>query len=313
MRNPKLSFVVPAKNEEKSVKPLYDEIVRECKKINTSYEIIFVDDGSTDRTLENLLNLRAKDKRVKIIKHRGNWGKSIALRSGFGQAQGDFVFTLDADLQDNPKEISRFLKKMDSGYDLVSGWKKKRHDPLSKKIPSKIGNWLTRVITGVSIHDLNCGFKAYRREVVENLNLYGELYKFIPVIASKQNFRVGEIVVSHRARKHGKSKFGWERNTKGFLDLITIFFLTGYLRRPGHFFGTLGLTSFSFGFVIGLYITYLRVTTGSIQFRQPLLFLGILLMIIGIQLVTTGLLGELMVNFNQSSKDSGGHIQETFV
>lgn len=309
-KTPNLSFVIPAKDEEKSVKPLYKEIVGVVEKLKKKFEIIFVDDGSTDKTFENLKQLHKRDKRVKVIKLRGNSGKSTALQSGFDHAKGEIIFTLDADLQDDPKEIPNFLKKMSEGYHLVSGWKKKRHDPWTKVVPSRIFNLVTSLLTGVKIHDTNCGFKAYKKEVIENINLYGELYRFIPILAAKQNFKVGEIVIKHKPRKYGKTKFGWERNTKGLLDLITVIFLTGYLRRPGHFFGTLGLISFFFGFLIGLHITYLRITTGSIQYRHPLLFLGMLLMIIGVQLVTTGLLAEMIVSFNQKQTLSHRYIAE---
>jgi glycosyltransferase involved in cell wall biosynthesis len=308
--NPKISFVIPAKNEEKSLPILYHEIIDSVKKLKESFEILFVDDGSNDNTFEVLTSLHHQDPRVKILKHRGNFGKSIALQTGFEHAEGEIIITMDADLQDNPKEISKFIAEIKKGYDLVSGWKKKRYDPISKTFPSKIGNWLTRVLTGVKIHDLNCGFKAYRKEVIKNIHLYGELYKYIPVLAEKQNFKVTEIVVEHRKRKYGKSKFGWSRNIKGFLDLLTIVFLTGYLNRPGHFFGTIGLSSFFFGFVIGLYITYLRITTGSIQNRHPLLYLGMLLMIVGIQLITTGLLAEMFVSFNQNKKRMVNHLDK---
>lgn len=295
-----LSFVIPAKNEEGSVEVLYQEIVIAVTKLKKSFEVIFIDDGSTDNTHEVLKKLYKKDGQIKVIKLRGNFGKSAALQAGFNQAKGDIIFTLDADLQDNPQEIPLFLKKIDEGYDLVSGWKKKRLDPsLSKVVPSRIVNFLTRKLTGINIHDTNCGFKAYKKEVINNLNLYGELYRFIPVIAAKQNFKVTEVIIDHRARKYGKTKYGWERGIKGVLDLLTIIFLTGYLRRPGHFFGTLGLLSFSFGFIIGLYISYLRLTTGTIQYRQPLLFLGILMMIIGIQLISIGLLGEMITYWRQ--------------
>ncbi len=300
MKNvPEISFVIPAKDEQESLPVLYRKIVATLNNIGQSFEIIIIDDGSNDNTFQIAKNLHLKDKRVKAIKLRGWFGKSIALQTGFEYASGKIVFTLDADLQDDPKEIPNFLIKLNEGYDLVSGWKKKRHDPLGKTLPSKIGNFLTRLLTGVKIHDLNCGFKCYRREVVTNLNLYGELYKYIPVLAEKQNFRVGEIIVSHNPRKYGKSKFGPERNVKGLLDMITIFFLTGYMKKPGHFFGTIGFMSFFFGFLIGLYITYLRITTGGIQYRQPLLFLGILLMIVGIHFFSTGLIAELITSFNQ--------------
>lgn len=298
---PFLSFIVPVKDEEKSLEKLLGEIV-EVAKINAGkYEIIFVDDGSIDKSFQVMKQLKRANRRIKCVKLRGNFGKSIALMSGFRYARGDIIFTLDGDLQDNPKEVPKFLKKIDEGFDLVSGWKKKRYDPISKTIPSKIGNYLTRLLTGVGIHDLNCGFKAYRKEVVKNLKLSGELYKFIPIIASKDRFKVTEVIIEHRKRIYGKSKFGWERNIKGLLDLITVFFLTSYLRRPGHFFGTLGIIFFTPGFLIGVYITYLRLTIGTIDYRYPLLFLGALLMIVGVQFISTGLLAEMI---NAGSNDS---------
>lgn len=293
-----LSFVIPAKNEEESVEPLYKEILKNIPRNVEDYEIIFIDDGSNDDTFKKLASLNKQNSRVKIIKHRGNFGKSAALQAGFEHSKGEIIITMDADLQDNPSEIPNFLDQIEKGYDMVSGWKKTRHDPLEKVIPSRIFNFIVSLLTGIKIHDTNCGFKAYKRSVVQNLNLYGEQYRFIPIFAAKQNFRVGEIVVEHRKRKHGKTKFGMERHMKGFLDLITVVFLTGYLRRPGHFFGGLGLITFFFGFLIGLYISYLRFTTGTIQDRHPLLFFGMLLMIIGVQLVTTGLLAELLVHFH---------------
>lgn len=296
MRKGKLvTFVVPVRDEEMTIETLYKGIKENIKKSEAEFEIIFVDDGSKDSSWSEMKKLNKKDKRVKMIKHRGNFGKSIALQNGFDAAKGDVIITMDADLQDEPKEIPRFLEKIDEGYDLVSGWKKKRYDPISKTLPSKIGNTLARITTGVNVHDLNCGFKAYRKEVVSNLNLYGEMYKYIPVLAMKQNFKTTEIVVSHKKRKFGKSKFGWERNIKGLLDMLTVAFLTGYGRRPGHFFGTFGIMSFAFGFLIGLYITYLRITTGGVAYRYPLLFLGMLLMIVGVQLISIGLIAEMLV------------------
>lgn len=307
---PDLSFIIPAKNEEGSVEELSREIISEMESLKRSFEIIFIDDGSTDQTFEKLQKINSQDNRVKILKLRGNFGKSVALQLGFEHSQGEIIFTLDADLQDNPKEIPNFLKEMARGFDLISGWKKKRHDPsLAKVIPSRVINFIARNITGVKIHDTNCGFKAYRREVVKNLNLYGELYRFIPIFAAKDNYKVGEVVIEHRARKFGKSKFGWERGIKGILDLITVIFLTGFIRRPGHFFGTLGLISFFIGFLIGLYISYIRFTTGTIQYRQPLLFLGMLLMIIGIQLISTGLLAEMVI-FSRGKNDYKSAIQK---
>jgi len=310
MKRPDLSFVIPAKDEEKSIPQLYREIVKSCDTSKKTFEIIFIDDGSKDKTFEVVEQIHILDKRVKIIKLRGWFGKSVALQSGFEHSNGDIIITMDADLQDDPKELPKFINKLNEGYDLVSGWKKVRYDPVSKTLPSKIGNSLTRLLTKIKIHDLNCGFKAYKKELIKNLYLYGELYKYIPVLAEKQNFKVGEVIVKHRPRKYGKSKFGWTRNIKGFLDMLTIVFLTGYLKRPAHFFGTVGILFFSSGFIIGLYITYLRITTGGIQYRQPLLFLGVLLMIIGIQLITTGLVAEMTVNYNQKNEDTNKYISK---
>jgi glycosyltransferase involved in cell wall biosynthesis len=308
----KLSFVIPVKNEENNVEKLVGELVEVLKKQKShSWEIVFVDDGSYDNTFEVLRKLHGANSKVKVIKLRGNFGKAVALSEGFRNVSGDVVFTMDGDLQDNPKEIPNFLKKMEEGYDLVSGWKKTRHDPLAKVIPSRILNYfLIPLLTGVDIHDTNCGFKAYRSEVIKNTKLYGELYRYIPIMAYKQNYKVGEIEVDHRKRKYGKSKYGWFRMVKGFLDLITVVFLTGYLKRPGHFFGLMGLASFVGGFVIGLYISYLRFTTGSIQYRHPLLFLGMLLMIIGVQLVSTGLVAEMITHWRQQNSSCEDFVDE---
>lgn len=291
-----VSIIIPARNEEVSIPLLYSGIIDNISKITNKFEIIFVDDGSIDKTLDVLKNLQSKDNKLKIISLRGGFGKSIALKTGFENSSGDIVITMDADLQDNPKDIKKLIDKLNEGYDMVSGWKKIRHDPISKTFPSKVGNTLTRLLTGIKIHDLNCGFKAYRKCVLKHIKLYGELYKYIPVLAEKQNFKVGEVIITHQSRKYGKSKFGWERNIKGFLDMLTIVFLTGYLKRPAHFFGTWGLLFLTSGFGIGLYISFLRFTTGSVQYRYPLLFLGMLLMIIGVQLISTGLLAEMMVH-----------------
>ncbi|PJC28102.1 glycosyltransferase [Candidatus Shapirobacteria bacterium CG_4_9_14_0_2_um_filter_39_11] len=304
-----LSFVIPAKDEERSITILYQEIVDQIKKLGCSYEIIFIDDGSVDGTFGTAVKLHQKDPNVKIIKHRGNFGKSIALQSGFDNCRGDIVITMDADLQDDPKEIPNFLKKLNEGYDLVSGWKKKRKDPITKVIPSRIINLAVRILTGVKIHDINCGFKAYKKEVLKDLNIYGDLYRFIPVLADRKKFRITEIAVNHRNRKFGKSKYGWRRFISSFLDLLTIFFLARYLRRPGHFFGTFGIIFLSMGFIVGLYITYLRITTGGIAYRYPFLFLGVLLIILGVQFVMTGLLAEMIIFF-QKREDSNDFIKE---
>lgn len=304
-----ISFIIPVKNEAPSLRELYNEIIQISKQQRLNFEIIFIDDGSSDGTFSILKGLRSQDKKVKIIRFRGNFGKSAALQAGFSFSKGETIITLDGDLQDNPKDIPKFLEKLNIGYDLVSGWKKRRLDPLTKVIPSRILNFIAAKATNVKLHDLNCGFKAYKREVIENLNLYGEIYRFIPIIAAKQHFLFTEVIVDHRKRLYGKTNFGADRFLKGFIDLITIIFLTGFNSRPGHFFGSLGLFSFGVGFIIGLYISYLRFTTGSIQYRQPLLFLGILLLIIGIQLISTGLLAEMIIY--SKPKTTKNFIKET--
>lgn len=295
-RAPQISFVIPVKDEEKSVEQLSNEIVKECVKLKKTYEIIFIDDGSVDKTFEIIKDLYLKNKNIKAIRHRRNFGKSAALSTGFAGANGEIVFTLDGDLQDNPLEIPKFLEKLDQGYDLISGWKKKRYDSTLITLPSIIGNFLIRKLTGVKVHDLNCGFKAYRKEVIQNLNIYGELYRFIPILVNQKGYKIGEIVVRHRPRHFGKSKYSWFKIIKVFLDLITVLFLTGHATHPGHFFGTLGLVFFAPGLLIGFYITYLRITTGGIAYHYPLLFLGVLLMVVGIQFVSTGLLAEMITS-----------------
>lgn len=304
------SFIIAVFNEESSIEKLYSELKTVAEKLSQAYEIIFVNDGSTDETLNILKKIHKKDPKLKVIGLRGNFGKSIALQSGFDSSSGKIIFTLDGDLQDDPHEVPKLLKKLQEGYDLVSGWKRKRNDPPFKVVSSRIFNFIASFLTGVNIRDSNSGFKVYKKEVIESLNLYGELYRFIPILVSKDNYKVAEIEVNHRPRLHGKTKFGLERNVRGLLDLITITFLTGYISRPGHFFGSLGLIAFSIGFIIGIYITYLRITTGTIQFRHPLLFLGMLLMIIGVQLVSTGLLAEMFVRFNQKKTKKENLINE---
>ncbi len=296
MKNPEISIVIPAKDEEQSIPVLYKELTAELTKLNMSYEIIFIDDGSNDNTFKILQKLSSKNNKVKVIKLRGNFGKAVALSVGFEKSHGNIIITMDADLQDDPKEISAFINKINEGYDLVTGWKKVRHDPITKVLPSRIINFLTRSLTGVAVHDMNCGFKAYNKDLIKNLNIYGELYRFIPIFAAKKNYKVTEAVVNHRPRKYGRSKFSGGRFIKGALDLMTVIFLTSFNNRPGHFFGSFGLGLFGGGFMIGVYIAYLRIATGSIQNRHPLLYLGMLLMIIGVQLISTGLVSELIIH-----------------
>lgn len=295
----KLSFVTPAKNEEKSIDQLYSEIIANLD--NNDYEIIFVDDGSSDNTFEKMQQLSLKDDKVKVIKFRKNFGKSAGLQAGFDEASGDVIFTMDADLQDNPKEIPRFINKIDEGYDLVTGWKKKRRDPITKTAPSKFFNRITSNTFKLRLHDYNCGFKAYRRELVDELDVYGEMHRYIPALAFAKGYRVAEIPVEHRKRQFGKSKYGIERYLRGFLDLLTVKLVTSYIRSPLYLFGGIGATFGVIGFLIGLYLTILKFGFGSSLYNRPLLYLSVLLITIGLQFFSIGLLGELIINQNRKN------------
>lgn len=289
-----LSVIIPLFNEEKSLSSLYRELKAILKHSGKSYEIVFVDDGSNDNSWSVLERLHAQDKDIRGIQFRKNSGKAAALSAGFKCAEGKVIVTMDADLQDDPGEIPEFVKKLDEGYDLVSGWRFKRRDPLSKTFPSKIFNNLTSMLTGIRIHDFNCGFKAYREEVVKDIQVYGELHRYIPVLAHWKGYKIGEIKVKHHPRSHGKSKYSFERFFRGLLDLVTVMFLTRYMRRPLHLFGSIGLLLFSVGLVINIYLAVLWFLGQGIGAR-PLLFLGVLLMLIGFQIVSTGLIGEILI------------------
>jgi glycosyltransferase involved in cell wall biosynthesis len=291
----KISIVIPVMDEQDNVTELYNQLESVLSKTG-EYEILFIDDGSRDETAKRIKEI--KDKNVRVIQFQRNFGKAAALSCGFKESKGDMIITMDGDLQDDPKEIPRFIEKL-KDYDVVSGWKFKRYDPITKTIPSKFFNWLTKQITGVNIHDSNCGFKAYRRYVVENLDIYGELHRYIPALAHRKGYSIGEIKVEHHARKHGKSKYGVGRLLKGFLDLITVEFLINYTKRPLHFFGSIGIISGGFGFLICLYLVNLWIQSVRIGDR-PLLMLGILLIIMGVQFIAIGLMGELMVSLNKT-------------
>lgn len=295
-----ISIVIPLFDEEQSLRELYESI-RNALSRNWKYEIIFVDDGSTDGSMRVLHDLRHKDRRVKIIRFRRNYGKSAALDVGFSHARGDFIITMDADLQDDPNEIPNMINEIKKGYDLVSGWKKKRRDPISKKIPSRFFNFVVSVMTGIKIHDFNCGLKAYRREVAKEVEIYGELHRYIPVLAHWRGYKIGEIPVQHYARKYGKTKFGFGRFWKGFLDLLTTLFTTRYMQRPLHLFGLWGMISFLIGFAIDLYLVVLKFTEGMALSNRPLFFGGILLIIVGVQFISIGLLGELITKTRRTS------------
>jgi glycosyltransferase involved in cell wall biosynthesis len=306
----KISLVIPVYNEADSLNELYKQVVAAVKPLDAEYEVIFVDDGSRDGSWERITDLHQDDSHVRGLRFRRNFGKSDALAAGFAAVRGDIVFTLDADLQDDPKEVPRFLSKLDEGYDLVSGWKKERKDPLEKRLPSKLFNAVTSWVSGVKLHDFNCGFKCYRSEVVKQIHVYGERHRFMPVLAAQEGFRIGEIPVEHHARKHGVSKFGWERYARGLLDLITLSFLGMYRKRPAHFFGGIGLLLLLAGVVIDVYIILLKIVTSTIQGRYPLLLAGLLLTIVGVQFVTFGLLSELLVSRERESHAVPHPVQE---
>ena len=293
-----ISVVIPLYNEEKSLAELHNRITLSLQSLSSNYELIFVDDGSTDNSFSVIRDLHKRDDRVKAIRFRKNFGKASALSAGFKEAEGITIITIDADLQDLPEEIPILIKKMDEGYDLISGWKFKRKDPLLRRIASRLFNLVTSFYTGVKIHDFNCGLKCYRREVIEELDLYGELHRYIPAIANWKGFKVGEAKINHQPRIHGKSKFGSERYLRGFFDLLTIIMLTKYPEKPLHFFGLLGTILSLAGLAINAYMALLRLSGKWIS-NRPLLLLGILLLILGIQFIFFGLMGELIVFSSQ--------------
>ena len=288
-----ISIVVPLYNEEESLSELVDQIKKSLPY--RSFELIFVDDGSNDNSWDVIEQLVEVNSEVKGISLGVNQGKSYALQAGFNEVKGQYIVTMDADLQDDPAEIEQMICSLESGYDLVSGWKKKRFDPISKTIPSKFFNWVTRRAAGIHLHDFNCGLKAYRAEVVAHIQLYGELHRYIPLLAKRAGFgSITEQIVQHRARKYGRTKFGLSRFINGFLDLITILFVQKYLQKPMHFFGTIGVLLMSIGSLINLYLAGIRIFYNAGIGNRPLLFLGILLMVLGVQFLSTGFLGELI-------------------
>lgn len=291
-----LSAVVPVLNEEESLPELGMLLEKELKAIaGDSFEMIFIDDGSTDNSFEVIKQLKERNNRIRAFKFRRNYGKSAALSLGFSQAKGSIVVTLDADLQDDPSEIKNLINKLKEGYDLVTGWKKKRHDPITKVLPSRFFNWVTSKVSGIKLHDFNCGLKAYRRDLAKSLQLYGEIYRYIPALANWEGFKVTELPVKHHPRKFGISKFGSARFIKGYLDLITVLFTTRYLKRPMHFFGTIGTIFATSGFIIDLYLLIEWILGLTALSNRPLMLLGIALIIVGVQFFSIGLIGEMIV------------------
>ena len=301
-----VSLVIPLYNEAESLPELHAWIVRVCKQENLSYEILLLDDGSSDDSWSIIQNLRAQDANVRGFRFRTNCGKSAALNVGFAEAKGEVVITMDADLQDSPDEIPSLRKMIiEEGYHVVSGWKKKRYDPISKTIPTKLFNWATRKISDLELHDFNCGLKAYRNEVVKNIEVYGEMHRYIPVIAKWAGFpKIGEKVVVHQARKYGHTKFGMNRFVNGFLDLMSLFFMSKFGKKPMHFFGLLGVLSFFIGAVTALWILVdklicvIQHQRAPLVTDNPLFYIGLVAMILGTQLFLAGFIGELVSRSN---------------
>ena len=309
-QNPDISVVVPLFNEEESLPELFEWIDRELKD-KFSYEVIFVDDGSTDTSWTVVKEIAHKNPQVTGFQFNRNYGKSAALNIGFKHAKGDVVVTMDADLQDSPAEIHKLYQMInESGFDVVSGWKKKRFDPIMKTIPSKLFNWVARKFSGIKLHDFNCGLKAYKNEVVKSIEVYGEMHRYIPFIAKGKGYdKIGEKVVQHQARKYGKTKFGLERFIFGFLDLLSISFVSKFRKRPMHFFGTLGTLTFLFGSVITVWVIGRKIYEIQMHLpardivAQPLFFLALVAVIIGVQLFLAGFIGEMMIQHSPKKDD----------
>ena len=303
-----ISIVVPVHDEERSVALLFDELQAALEPLARDWEVIFVDDGSTDGTFGALTRLHAQHDEVRVVRLRRNFGKAAALQAGFIQARGEVVVTIDGDLQDDPAEIPRLLAKLEEGFDLVSGWKAKRQDPWTRRFLSKIFNFTAGRVSGLHLHDMNCGFKAYRVEVVKGLRLYGELHRFIPVLAQYRGYRIAEVPVNHRPRTHGRSRYGIERYLRGFFDLMSVSFLGRYGHRPLHLFGGLGLLLGLSGTGILIYLTAVKAAGHAIG-QRPLLILGVLLVVVGIQLFSLGLLSEMIISHHEERADERGRLE----
>lgn len=309
--NNTLSILIPVFNEEDSLAELFQQITDVGKKLSHDIEVVFVDDGSTDTSWRVVKDLADANSNIRCVKFRRNFGKAAALRAGAAETTGSLIVTMDADLQDDPAEIPRMLEALGEDYDLISGWKSVRHDPLGKTLPSKVFNWLVGFLTGVKLHDHNCGFKIYRREIFDSVKLYGEMHRFVPVLATAKGFKVSEIAVNHRPRIHGHSKYGLSRLPKGFLDLLTVSFLTGYNQRPQHVLGALGLGSLTLGSIGVAYMavywalkeSFERFNDWAPLHERPLLLISLGAMLLGTQLLCMGFLAELIVARGQEDHE----------
>ena len=304
-----LSIIIPLLNEAESIQELYGSLINVLSQNNYDFEVVFIDDGSTDNSVDIIKNIIKNDPRIHLIEFRKNFGKAMALQAGFRFCEGDIVITMDADLQDDPNEIPRFIAKLEEGYDLVSGWKYHRHDSLEKRLPSKLFNKVTSTLSGVKLHDFNCGFKAYRKKVIDSIDVYGELHRYIPVLAHRYGFKITEIAINHKTRPYGKSKYGFERYLSGLFDSVSVSFLLKYHNKPMYMFGKLGMLMLTIGFLICAYLTvewFQGVPIGS----RPLLLLGILLMILGVQFFSSGLIADLVVDATYRDRYNTDHIKE---
>ena len=304
-----ISVVIPIFNELQSLKELKRQLLENLQSFE-KWEVIFIDDGSSDGSTEWLTDLVSTDNNFKLIEFYRNYGKSAALNEGFKAASGDYIITMDADLQDDPNEIKNLVAKLNEGWDLVSGWKKNRLDPLNKRIPSKLFNFVTRLLTGVKIHDFNCGLKGYKKSVIKSIDVYGGRHRYIPAIAGHRKFKITEIIVNHRARKFGSTKYGGSRLFHGFFDLITILFLNRFNQQPLHLFGAFGIGFFLFGFLSELIVLYYKYWLGDPFSKHiALLIFGVMLIVIGIQFFSMGLLGELIA---RSTQDQENRVKRSF-
>ncbi len=307
----KVSVVIPAYNEEENLPVLYERLKAVLDRLEGDYEILFVDDGSTDGSFEVLRDLARRDERVRVIRFRRNYGQTAAMYAGFEHATGDVIVTMDADLQNDPEDIPRLLRKLEEGYDIVSGWRKDRKDPfLSRRLPSKIANWIISKVTGVELHDYGCTLKAYRSEIAKRYRLYGDMHRFLPALARRFGARVTEIPVKHHPRLYGRSKYGIGRTVRVILDIFLVKFLNEYITKPLYVFGGIGFLLLTAGILIELYLTLLKIFTGADIGGRPLLILGVLLILAGIQLLSTGIIAELIVRTYYESRGEKPYVIE---